>query len=195
MDGLLFQTQASWSLFWLNVTIYALTTLWRMQVDVWIPVKYFDPDRWWFRIRSWERQGDFYKDNLRIERWKDKVPAVNGRNHFSKRHLVGSDPTYLRQFIIETCRGESNHVRAVLSVIPMRLWTPFDLWLVCFLIALVGNLPFVLIQRYNRPRLQRALVRVERRALEAGSRAPVDANASREAGPRDDDTDLQPATA
>jgi glycosyl-4,4'-diaponeurosporenoate acyltransferase len=189
---LLFQNQSSWSLFWLNVTIYALTTAWRMQVDVWIPAKYFDPNRWWFRGREWERRGDFYRDVLRIDRWKGRLPSVNARNHFSKRYLAGTDPSYLRQFVIETCRGESNHLRAVLSVVPMRLWTPLELWTVCFLIALIGNLPFILIQRYNRPRLQRALARVERRALT--SARPRGLPSARPHALSDtDDTDLQPA--
>ncbi|MEA5054624.1 MAG: hypothetical protein VB093_14395 [Propionicimonas sp.] len=175
----------------MNVTVYVLMTLGRMQWDVWLPAKFFDPDRWWYRTRDWERGGELYRELLRIDRWKDKVPAVDGRTHFSKRHLLGDDPTYLRQFVMETCRGESNHLRAVLSTIPMRLWTPLDVWMVCFLIALLGNLPFILIQRYNRPRLQRALGRVERRALESAQRRAAAAPALQTGG----DSDLQPATA
>jgi hypothetical protein len=54
----------------------------------------------------------------------------------------------------------------------MRLWTPVDLWLVCMLIAVVGNVPFIMIQRYNRPRLMRALERMERRELAAAGDDP-----------------------
>jgi hypothetical protein len=44
-----------------------------------------------------------------------------------------------------------------LFVFVLLLWTPFDMWMVCFLIAAFGNAPFIMIQRYNRHRLQRAL--------------------------------------
>lgn len=178
---MVFENEASWTLFWLNVVIYLLMTFGRMQVDIWLPARYFNPDGWWYRIRPWERGGDFYRDTLRIDRWKDKVPAVDSWNRFSKKRLAGAGTIYLRRFVIETCRGESNHLRAVLSTLPMRLWTPLDLWMTCFLIALLGNLPFILIQRYNRPRLLRTLDRIERRALESA--------------PGDGDPELRPATA
>lgn len=156
-------TDPSWSLFWFNAAVFLLMTLVRMRVDVLLPDRCFAPGQWIFRTQAWERDGDFYRDVLRIDRWKDKVPAVDSLNNFSKRQLTGAHADYLQRFVLETCRAESNHLRSVLSVIPLRLWTPPDLWLLCFLLALLGNLPFVLIQRYNRPRLQRTLARIQDR--------------------------------
>ena len=69
-------------------------------------------------------------------------------------------------------------MRAIASVVAMRLWTPLDLWLTCLVIGLIGNVPFILIQRYNRPRLQRTLGRIEQRSLAASG-----------------DNELRPATA
>lgn len=83
----------------------------------------------------------------------------------SKKRLLTSDPEYLGEFVVATCRAESHHVRAVLSVVVMKLWTPLPSWLFVFAIALTGNLPFILIQRYNRPRLQRALEAARRRSV------------------------------
>mgnify|MGYP001183180035 CR=1 FL=1 len=156
---------AEWSVFWLNVFVYALLVPVRMQVDVWLPDACFDPNRWWFRTRDWERDGDVYRDRLRIDRWKDRLPTVTSLNRFSKRRLAGNDQPYLERFVLETCRAESNHVRAILSVVVMQLWTPPGVWVICFLLAFSGNLPFILIQRHNRPRLQRALERIAGRTL------------------------------
>jgi glycosyl-4,4'-diaponeurosporenoate acyltransferase len=156
-------------LFWLNFALYWALTLVRILLDPILPQRLFSPERPAFRTQPWENGGEIYRQHLRIDRWKDYLPTFAGPNRFSKRHLASADPRYLNRFILETCRGESNHWRAVGSVVMMKLWTPFLLWLFLLTIALIGNLPFIAVQRYNRPRLQRALALSERRAaLEVG---------------------------
>ena len=162
---MLFQNDASWTLFWVNCIVYTVLVVVRAWVDVVIPERYFRPERWLFRTRDWEREGEVYRSLLRIDRWKDRLPALDTWHRFSKKRLTEANHHYLRRFITETCRAESNHLRAVGSVVLMRLWTPLDLWMTCLVIAVAGNLPFILIQRYNRPRLQRILGRMERREL------------------------------
>ena len=51
----------------------------------------------------------------------------------------------------------------------MKLWTPTALWVVILAIAVAGNLPFIAIQRYNRPRLRRTLELAGHRAMLRGS--------------------------
>ncbi len=163
-------TDATMNLFWLDFTIYWVLTLGRILLDPHLPARLFDPSRPAYRTHRWEADGEFYRQHLRVDRWKDYLPTFAGPHGFSKKHLAAADADYLARFIRETCRGESNHVRAVGSVVVMKLWTPFDLWLFILVIALVGNLPFIIVQRYTRPRLQRALALTERRgAPELGS--------------------------
>lgn len=175
---MLIQNEASWSLFWLNCIIYTLLVVARAWVDVLIPDRFLRRDSWWFRTREWERDGEWYRDQLHIDRWKDRLPSLRTAGRFSKKRLTEASRRYFNLFITETCRAESNHLRAIASVMVMRLWTPVDLWAVCMLIGVLGNLPFIMIQRYNRPRLMRALERLERRELAAGG-----------------DPELRPATA
>ncbi len=175
---MLIQNEASWSLFWLNCILYTLLVVARAGIDLLIPERFLRPDGWWFRTREWERDGEWYRDQLHIDRWKDRLPSLRTAARFSKKRLTEASRRYFNRFITETCRAESNHLRAIASVMVMRLWTPVDLWLVCLLIAVVGNVPFIMIQRYNRPRLMRALERLERRELAAGG-----------------DPELRPATA
>ena len=153
-----------WNLGWLNFIVYWVWTLIRVLIDPFLPRSWFNPDRWPYRLADWEDGGEFYRRALHIERWKDHLPAFAGGTRFDKKHLAARDPQYLSRFITETCRGESNHLRAIGSVVVMRLWTPLALWLVLLMIAALGNLPFIAIQRYNRPRLQRALALRERQA-------------------------------
>jgi len=176
----LFENEATWSLFALNCFVYALLVVVRAWIDVILPPRFFSPNRWLFRTRDWEHDGDVYRV-LRIDRWKDRLPSLVTWQRFSKKRLTQASRRYLNRFVIETCRAESNHVRAIASVVLMRLWTPFDLWMTCLVIALAGNVPFILIQRYNRPRLLRILARMERREL-AGA-------------PEDGESELRPATA
>lgn len=169
---MLIQNDASWSLFWLNCILYTLLVVVRAWIDVLIPQRFLRADGWWFRTREWERDGEWYREQMRIDRWKDKVPSLRTATRFSKKRLTEASRRYFNRFITETCRAESNHLRAIASVMVMRLWTPVDLWLVCMLIAVVGNVPFIMIQRYNRPRLIRALERIERRELAAAGGDP-----------------------
>jgi glycosyl-4,4'-diaponeurosporenoate acyltransferase len=157
-------------LFWMNFTVYWVWTLARILLDPLIPAAWLNPNRWPFRAFSWEDGGEYYRRVWRIETWKHRLPTFAGGTRFSKRSLTGSDPEYLNQFIVETCRGESNHVRAIGSVVIMKLWTPTALWVVLLAIAVAGNLPFIAIQRYNRPRLRRTLELTGHRAMlrEAG---------------------------
>ena len=162
---MLFGLDASWNLFVFNAACYMLIVVVERQVDVMLPQHIFDPAHRRYRSFRWERDGDIYRDVLRIDRWKDKLPCLPARTHFSKKSIAGRQADYLEQFVVETCRSETAHVTMIVAVGVMRLWTPFDLWLVCFVIAVVGNIPFICIQRYNRPRLQRTLVNIEQRRL------------------------------
>jgi glycosyl-4,4'-diaponeurosporenoate acyltransferase len=152
------------NLFIINVLCYLLFVLVRRHIDIWLPDQSFDPTRRRYRLAQWEHNGFTYRRWLHINAWKDKLPCFKPLTGFSKKTLVGSQHDYLQQFIIETCRAESNHVSAIIFVFVMQLWTPFNLWLTCFAIATIGNAPFIFIQRYNRPRLQRALAMADAEA-------------------------------
>lgn len=147
----------------LDVVVYILLQCIRILTDRLLPSRWLDPGLPWFRTKAWENGGKFYRDHLRIARWKDRLPAVDGLNKVSKKSLSGISPEYLRQFIVETCRGESHHVRSILETALFVLWNPFWLFCCIFVLSLVGHAPFIFIQRYNRPRLQRLLAQVESR--------------------------------
>ena len=95
----------------------------------------------------------WYADHLKINKWKDFLPQHIGKDGFSKDHLDDVSIEYLDEFILETCRGEWNHIAncyfAVVLFIINPFWTAFILTILLFL----GNLPFAIIQRYNRFRL------------------------------------------
>ncbi len=127
-----------------------------------LPRKWFDPDNCLFRCRPWEDRGRVYH-KLKIRRWKDKLPDASRhckkmvpkriRGHLSRDHLD--------RMIQETCVAEFIHsLLILLSIGVVRIWEGKRGW-ICWLLCILGNLPFIFIQRYNRPRLQAALEHME----------------------------------
>mgnify|MGYP003342282614 CR=1 FL=1 len=125
----------------------------------------FDHDTWWSRLRGPERSGRLY-ERLGIKRWKDRLPEAGAlySGGFSKRDLRAHDRAHLERFVVETRRAEFVHwlVFATVLVFPL-----FVVWYALppnLVYAVVANLPFIAIQRYNRARLLRILARLDARA-------------------------------
>lgn len=132
-----------------------------------IPKNHFDPDHWLYRRRSWEREGALYRDILKIKKWKRHLPdgaRFLGQLGFQKKQLKGKNEIYFKTFLVETCRAEVTHWIFILFSPFFFLWNP--LWVGFFMIvyALAENIPFILVQRYNRYRFGHLLDRYERRS-------------------------------
>ena len=112
-------------------------------------------DGWLLRQRRFET-GRWYRRRLRINRWKDKVPEAGDlfRGGVSKRHLPAYDVAGLQLFVRETRRAELAHWWAMLCGPLFVLWNPPLAAVLLVGYGVVANLPFILIQRYNRFRTQ-----------------------------------------
>ena len=110
-------------------------------------------NKWWFRERKFEAK--FY-NFLRVKKWKKHVPTYNPDSYDITKHSV-------EEIIQATCQSEIVHeVNMILSFVPII----FTVWfgsLMAFLItsciACCLDGIFVILQRYNRPRLMRLLRR------------------------------------
>jgi glycosyl-4,4'-diaponeurosporenoate acyltransferase len=120
-------------------------------------------DGWLLRPRRFETAGRWYRRWLRINRWKDKVPEAGDlfRGGVSKRHLPSYDVAGLQLFVRETRRAELAHWWAMGCGPVFLLWNPPLAAGLLVGYGVAANLPFIVIQRYNRFRIQ-ALV--ERRS-------------------------------
>jgi len=103
-----------------------------------------------------------------LPKWKDHLPQFN--RDFDKRHLRKNlSAEYLETFLFNTCRAEVIHVGiAILGWLSLLFCLlcgdPIaNLPLFAAIAAFIGlcNLPFALIQRYNRNRLERLLKRFQ----------------------------------
>lgn len=123
----------------------------------------FSPDSVIYRPKSWEQNGEFYK-KLGIRKWKDKLPDVSKttKKIYTKKVDLQRSEDNLRRLIQETCVAECVHYQLILLSLPvLQIYKGLG-GLLIFLLCVFGNLLFVAIQRYNRPRLVRALARLEK---------------------------------
>jgi glycosyl-4,4'-diaponeurosporenoate acyltransferase len=114
----------------------------------------------------WEQNGMFYT-RFKIQFWKDKLPDMSQhvKRMFRKKISVFRDYEYLEELILETCVAEFVHWMLVfLSPVFLVLMEGLAGRISAALYA-IGNLPFVMIQRYNRPRLVNLMERQKRQSL------------------------------
>lgn len=136
----------------------------------------FASDSWLTRLRPFEQDGRWYEQHLRMKAWKSRLPEAGAlfRDGFSKRSLADGSPAHLIRFVRETRRAELTHW-TLLGIAPLfALWNPWGLTLVMWGYAVVANVPFLLIQRYNRARLLRVLARAGRHAARPRAVSPAD---------------------
>ena len=125
-----------------------------------LPRRWFHWDRFPFRSWRWEREGKIY-DLIHIRAWKDRLPDMSRVMKDMIPKKVGVCPTSAEVMILvkETCVAEIIHV--VLCICAPVIYFFWHNGVGVFLtwVFIIGNIPFILIQRYNRP----ALVSLARR--------------------------------
>jgi glycosyl-4,4'-diaponeurosporenoate acyltransferase len=105
-----------------------------------------------------------YERGLGIRRWKGWIPDAGNAlpGGIRKASLARREPTSLRRLIAETRRAELVHWALWPAWLATALWLPPAGVLLNLLFASLFNLPCVLIQRFNRLRLQRLLLGMAR---------------------------------
>ncbi len=121
-------------------------------------------DGWLLRQRRFEDGGRWYRRRLRIHRWKDRLPEAGDlfRGGMSKRQLPAYDVAGLATFARETRRAELAHWWALFCGPLFVLWNPPLAAALLVTYGVLVNLPFILIQRYNRFRIDALMDRLRR---------------------------------
>lgn len=128
----------------------------RLAVGALVP-KQFDYRSRWFRPGPFEQR--FYR-KLRLKRWKDRMPTYNPKL-FSLQH------NSLEQIVCNICQAEVVHeIIILLSFVPIAfslIWDDFWVFFLTSLLAACFDSLFVMLQRYNRPRLIRLLEKQQKK--------------------------------
>ena len=131
-----------------------------------LPKRWFSAERFPFRSQPWEEK--LYR-LLRVKQWQNKLPDMS--RIFPKlmpaKRLTPQTMTDLPRMIEETCVAELTHtVLSFLGLAMPFLWRGAGGWIAAAVYIVFGNLTFILVQRYNRPRL----LRLYQRQRAAGSK-------------------------
>ena len=137
-----------YAIIWIGIHIGAGYLAHRM------PLSRFDHRAPLYRTRRFERSGRIYR-RLLVHRWKDSLPEAGAFfiGGFSKRAFVAPEPDYLERYLAETCRAEASHWISASMSLTFFLWNPWYVGVIMIAYGLATNLPFIVVQRYNRPRL------------------------------------------
>ena len=130
-----------------------------------LPNRFFNPENALFRSYHWERGGDIYKRLFRIRRWKHLLPdgaSVWKRRGYKKKKLTNFTPENLNRYRIESARGELTHWLAIVPFWVFGFFVPPSVIGLMFLYAVIINVPCILAQRYNRPRMAKLLNNIDR---------------------------------
>lgn len=131
-----------------------------------LPRARFSAESFPYRTADWENGGRVY-EKLGIKHWKDALPDMSRiMPDMVKKKMTGQNREQgMDVLIAETCVAECVHYwLIVLSLGIFLFWR--GVWALVFWLVynILGNVSFILIQRYNRPRLVLLEQRRKRRA-------------------------------
>lgn len=130
-----------------------------------LPAAWFGYSNWFFRAKAFEKEGKIYKSIFKIHRWKGLLPdgAAVTKSGYRKKHLTDLSSENLTLFLEQSCRAELGHLLAIPPFWVFGLFLPPISLPFMLLYALFINMPCVLAQRYNRPRIAKVLYRAEKK--------------------------------
>lgn len=130
-----------------------------------IPADRIDAGKFPFRPFAFEKDGRVY-NAFGIRKWQNKVPDMSKifTRIMPAKNLSGDYKERLPRMIQETCVAEMIHaVLGITSLFCLKLY-PGAGGIIIVTLYLVFNLLFIMIQRYNRPKLIKVMKRAERTA-------------------------------
>lgn len=137
-----------------------------------LPARFYRPEAFLWRAHRWEREGRVYDDVFRVRAWKHLLPdggAAFQKRGYRKKNLTDYSEANLERFLVESARGELTHWLAILPFWVFGFFAPpIVVWLM-LAYALAVNIPCIVAQRYNRPRVLAVLARVREKASGAQS--------------------------
>ncbi len=115
-----------------------------------IKIDYMYP---WFRERRFEKKLYIF---LRVRKWKDKVLTFEPENYDIKTRT-------LQQLATTMAKSELDHwineIISVVSIFFTLIWGCFPAFFITAILAMLFDLQFIIVQRYNRPIVLRIINR------------------------------------
>ena len=119
-----------------------------------LPKSWFHADRFPYKTAACETK--IYQA-LRVKSWQSKVPDMSRifKRIMPEKKMTAETIADVPRMLEETCVAELTHfLLSFLGLAMLWIWPGAGGIIVTVIYILLGNLPFIIIQRYNRPRLQ-----------------------------------------
>ena len=119
-----------------------------------LPRRWFNPDAGLYAPRKWEKGGRLYQ-KLKVQRWKDFMPDMSRimPDMVRKGISLTDGSAAVARVAVETCIAEIVHWVLLLLSGGIYLICPTVPGMVITIVYALSHLPFIIIQRYNRPTL------------------------------------------
>lgn len=147
--------------------LYCLLYLATMSILIFLIGRFF-PRKWIFensfpfRSFAFEKDGKIY-EKIKIRKWKTVWPdasmLLHGLlpNHYPKKRLESNNVEKIPVLIKESCVAEITHIiTSILGFGCIFVWNGLG-GIIISIIYFLANIPPIIIQRYNRPRLKKSL--------------------------------------
>lgn len=115
--------------------------------------KHIDYKQWLFKERKFEKK--LYKI-LKVKSWKDKALTYNPESFSLKEHSLEEIVNTMAKSEVDHWINEAISLSTLLFAIP---WGAFCIFAITALAAMIFDSQFIIIQRYNRPRIVKILER------------------------------------
>ena len=113
--------------------------------------KHINHEQWWFKEKKFEKQ--FY-ELLDVKQWKDKALTYNPESFSLKHHSLEEIANTMVKSELDHWINEVISLTTLLFAIP---WGQFWIFLITAIAAMIFDAQFIVIQRYNRPRIMKIL--------------------------------------
>ena len=130
--------------FWVRIIMGNVSKLFKKRINY---------NHWWFNERKFEKQ--LYKI-LRVKTWKDKALTYNPESFSMKNHSLEEIANTMAKSEIDHWINEAISLSTLLFIIP---WGLFWAFVISTIVAMIFDSQFIIIQRYNRPRIVKLLKR------------------------------------
>lgn len=120
-----------------------------------LPERYYQYNRWIYKERDWEKGGEFYQDKFKVRAWKKKLPELADfiKSIFPKKFIKEFNGEFIIKYLMESCKAEFTHWCIIFSTVIFLIFDGITAFISMLFLAIILNIPFIIIQRYNRPRI------------------------------------------
>ena len=117
--------------------------------------KFINYNDWWFKEKKFEKR--LYK-LLKVKEWKGKALTYNPESFSLKKHTLEEIANTMAKSEVDHWINEVISLSTLLFIIPWgRVWA----FTISAIAAMIFDSQFIIIQRYNRPRIMKILEREE----------------------------------